>query len=531
MVRVSPKGDYTVKHCRIKHPFALKDLYKSDALAIQGFCMLLVILIVIFFVIELNTSRPPVFQHFYLSVISAVLGWTAYTIIVFMVGLGTRNKLLEKLLSLEKMWTLHRHLDPLVLFLVVCHAYLRRVSQGYHAVYDAVDILAYVFKIEFPDIALPEAIYQRESRRLAGQFAMYSMTLISVLSFFRRLPSNLKSPFILRLIRIKGFIPWWFWRLVHFEIYFALYELSQHMRSAAYSSNSVPTLFGSRSSIYNGLHVLLVMFLAPRILQLFTKRRPGSNFHVVQSERISDGMTRVVLARADNQVLGPCYGPASFVVLQRPSRNPFAQSPHPLSLASLPDSVHHELVLAGGTRLAREARNWEKGQTVRIDGYYGHLGRNILANKNVTIFSSGVGIGATIGLVRFFERIADFNRCDQTTTVPLPNLHIILEVECPNELGPIGSDLCTLAEFGKSQGFKVCCILVVAQLNSLDNIVNCLCDDVVAGRVTVDHVCSVTSPDTISYVLGGTSFVSRISKYLKQLGLSSNATFQENFLM
>ncbi|KAL0214697.1 hypothetical protein P9112_006881 [Eukaryota sp. TZLM1-RC] len=467
------------------------------------------------------------------AVFSAVAGWVACFLIVAQVGLGTRNKLMDSIIGLDKMWFLHRWIPVVIILLVISHGYTRSVGRG---VEDVGEMIEGVFVITPADPGHPR--YQNQLNKINGQMSMYSMIILSTVAYLRRLPGRGRCG------KAKGLIPWFIWRPLHFGFYYSLISMFHHVRSSA--TEIIPTAAdrsplpfndrltwaGDRLTVYYALIFFTFYFGSKRFLDFFTKMKQGKYYVVNSVEVISERVTRVRLSPSDGNIGNAKFEAGSFVILNRPSNNLFTQTPHPLSVASKPNSDVIELVIGAGANIAREAKEWKKGMLIKLDGHFGHFSRNLRLYNDVALLAGGVGMAPILSILRFIEEIAKTNK-EQGTEIPIPNVGLVLGVRCPEELKPvteITESLLTLSEEGY---LKFTPKLLIDAVDNDEKIPERLRSLYRTGFIVRADIEATAPANSGAFICGPAPFVSIVKKHLKSLNVKSSNinVYNENFLM
>ncbi|KAL0225389.1 hypothetical protein RCL1_003301 [Eukaryota sp. TZLM3-RCL] len=496
-----------------------------------GLLVLLALGIWYLYAVEVNVVRGSNVRDLPASIWAAVFGWIACFLMSFQIGLGTRNKFLDKLIGLDKMWFVHRVLPPLIIALVILHAVYRARGREAQIRTPNFSYIEEVFEVKYPTLptsGVPDANYDRAMRKINGQFSMHAMIVLSIISYLRHLPGK---PYFVG--KRKGLVPWWIWRPAHMLFYYAIALMIGHIRIAGNTTNvdTKWTLLGSRQSVYYTLIATIVYFGAKRVFDIFTKLRQGNLFTIISTEKISNRVTRVLMTPADGNTQ-VSYNAGQFVVINKPSKFPLLSTPHPLSLASAPNSFVHELIIGGCSNIGKAALNWKPGQAIRVDGYFGIFGQGFLLNESVALFAGGCGVAPCLSLLRHLEELAARNSTSEEK-VHIPKIGLIFGAKDVYELKPTMNTILSLMKYAEQGIVDLKVRLLVDDPIDMDCKMPAEFIDLIRqgymNRDDVEYVCP--AGNTGNYICGPKPMVNAVKKHLKKLGVSKMDIMNENFLM
>ncbi|KAL0229367.1 hypothetical protein GEMRC1_013985 [Eukaryota sp. GEM-RC1] len=469
---------------------------RPNLLAKLGVVILLALGIWHLWLVEWHTPRNDSWPYPNLNRFGSLLGWIALFGMVFQIGLGTRNKFIDRLIGLDYMWLVHRWLPILIISFVIFHGFFRNTGRtGFDEWFEQLED---VFEVVIPEEGSPR--YENNLRKVSGQLSMYSMIVLSVLSYLRKLPGRG------RWGNSKGIVPWYIWRVAHFGFYYSIVSGFHHVRGQAFSASSGLTWAGDRATVYYALMFLTFYFGLQRVVVLFTQGRQGKLYVVNQTEELSSRVTRILLSPADCNSSAAQYDAGSFVIINRPDKNPFKQTPHPLSVASLDNSNDIELIIGAGANIAKEAKSWTPGTAVRVDGVYGRFAKALMANQNVTMLAGGVGMAPILSLLRYIESVA-LRKKEIGTNYFIPKLGLVLGVRCPEELKAAEGTLINLLKLSEEGYLDFTMQLLMDNVENEESVVEDLRKHYRVGLVKREDLEKTVPANAACYICGPTPFV------------------------
>ncbi|KAL0229002.1 hypothetical protein GEMRC1_013622 [Eukaryota sp. GEM-RC1] len=324
------------------------------------------------------------------------------------------------------------------------------------------------------------------------------MIVLSVLSYCRRLPGRG------RWSRTKGIVPWYVWRVAHFGFYYSIISGFHHVRGQALSASSGLTWAGDRATVYYALMFLSCYLGLKRLIVLFTQGRQGKLYLVKRTEELSDRLTRIFLSPADCNSNPTQFDAGSFVIINRPDKNPFKQTPHPLSVVSIDKSNGIELIIGAGANISREALSWTKGTVVRVDG--------------VSILAGGVGVSFALSILRYIESVA-LSTKELDEDCVFPKLGLVLGVRRPEELKSAETTLINLLKLSKEGYLHFTIQLLIDCVDDAESVAEELRMHYRVGLVKREDLEKTVPGNAACYIAAPTPFVKVCKKYLKLMNV------------
>ncbi|KAL0236505.1 hypothetical protein GEMRC1_003087 [Eukaryota sp. GEM-RC1] len=456
-------------------------------------CLLLlfVFVLVVLVIVEFFTHNNE-FEKQLPGAFSAAFGWFALLLTFLQVPLGTRFRPLERVIGLDHFWLYHRYL-PIAIFLTVgVHAYLK--------------VAAFPFPMSLKD-SLYFWFYPNTSnaffvRVFHGQIALFGMILLTLITAFRKLPVGIKKRF--------SYIPYKLWRTLHILFYILIIACLPHVWTS------------TRQSVYRSIIFSLIscVFFYPLFSRIYhlISGKSSKKFRVSSVNVFSDRSTQVLMTPEDLAEIS--NKPAAFVILSNPTSS--YPLPHPLSIASLPGSYEHELLISGNSNIGKQARRWQPGQVIKIDGYYGVFGKDLLDKESIVLCAGGCGLAPISSLLKYL------NHCKSFHKIPIPNVKVLMSFRNVEDVLPIKNDLVELRMSGSSV-FCLCFSdprLQSSDLQSLDQLTVCSS----LGRISRTQLDLIERNDDV-YLCGPKPLVKSIIKFAKEKGVKSAQIHFEEFIM
>ncbi len=299
------------------------------------------------------------------AAVSSILAQNGLAMLVILVFLGSRNKLVERSIGLDRMLRVHKPLAAITLGLLLGHVLLQ--FQRFYTLGGADLVSAALLTTEIWEVVV-------------GRLALIILITAAIPAF---LGTRFRLPF-----RI--------WKPFHLLAYGAVPMGLVHAGFRGSTINEFPRL-----QVLAFLAVVLALALIMRLVEVLH----GKGHAVCRVARVvpESHDTRSVYVNAPGGLGNlACRRPGQFAMLRIP-RGRGLSEPHPFTISGEPAEKELRFTIKEAGRFTREVHALEPGTKLRCEGPYGIFCSRAEDQASLALIAGGVGITPFLSLLRHFE--------------------------------------------------------------------------------------------------------------------------------